>query len=263
MTGKEIENFKRREGEHQMWKIKDLKSRAIDVLKQSYWKAFLVSLVLAIVGGNQGASFNLNWNVNSSDFTALWGSVGPGFDFPPVLIAIFIVAICFGILLLLAFRIFVGYPLEVGSRKYFVEGQQYIFDLNHLGYAFNKTRYLDIIKAMFWRGFLNFLWFLLLIIPGIIALYAYRMVPFILTDNPNIGYKRAVQLSTQMTRGHKFHIFLLDLSFLGWLILGILALFIGVLFVLPYINAANAELYALLRQYFLEKGLCTNEKLLL
>ncbi len=247
-----------------MWRIKDLKSRAIAVLKESYWKAFLVSLILAIAGGNRGFSFNSNWQVNESDFTSPWGSLFPGgLDLPPAFIAFFIIAVCFFILVFIAFRIFVGYPLEVGSQKYFVEGQQYLFDMNHLGFGFNKTRYLDIVKAMLWRGFLNFLWYLLLIIPGIIAFYAYRMVPFILADNPNLDYRRAVQLSTQMTQGHKFHIFLLDLSFLGWLILGILALFVGVLFVLPYINAANAELYAVLRQNAIENGLCTRDELLL
>ncbi len=245
-----------------MWKIKDLKSRAIAVLKVSYWKAFLVSLVLAIVGATSGGSFNFTWNFNNSDFNSAWGSLG-GLEFPPALLFFIIAFVCLIILMAIAFRIFVGYPLEVGSRKYFVEGQQYLFDLNHLGYAFNKNSYLDIIKSMFWRGFLNFLWYLLLIIPGIVAAYAYRMVPYILTENPNLGYKRAVRLSTQMTRGHKFHIFLLDLSFLGWLILGTLALFIGVLFVLPYINAAQAELYAVLRQNAIDNGLCTRDELLL
>ena len=116
---------------------------------------------------------------------------------------------------------------------------------------------------MLWRAFLNFLWFLLLIIPGIVAAYAYSMVPYILGDNPNIGYRRALQLSTEMTRGHKFHMFLLDLSFLGWLLLGVLALFIGVLFVMPYINASQAELYLMLRRNVIATGVSNNVELLL
>ncbi|MNE91711.1 hypothetical protein D3C80_1893560 [compost metagenome] len=87
------------------------------------------------------------------------------------------------------------------------------------------------------------------------------MVPFILADNPNIGYRRAVDLSKQMTRGHKFRIFVLDLSFLGWIFLGLLVFFIGVLFVLPYINATKAELYLALRQQALKEGLTTEEEL--
>lgn len=114
---------------------------------------------------------------------------------------------------------------------------------------------------MLWRAFLNFLWYLLLIIPGIVKSYAYRMVPYILADNPNIGYERAVELSMKMTDGHKFNIWVLDLSFIGWYLLGILALFIGILFVMPYVNATNAELYLVLRQNALDNRICSYEEL--
>jgi uncharacterized membrane protein len=200
-----------------MWEIKNLKANARAVLKQNYWQAFLVSLILAMIGGG---GFSVNWNLSSSDFSS---GVLPdvGFNFSPHLIALVTTAILMGVLFVLAFHILLKSPLNVGLWKYFKEGQQYSFDLNHLGYAFNKTRYLDIVKTMLWRSVLTFVWSLLLIIPGIVAIYAYRMVPFILADNSNIGYKRAVKLSASMTQGHKFHIFLLDLSFLGWLLLGI------------------------------------------
>lgn len=239
-----------------MWTIGELKSKAWEALRQYYWKAFLVSLVIAIVSGNYGFNYN---GGNGSDFSTSLG----GDTVSLMLIFIFIAAVLMGITIFLAFRIFIGYPLEVGGIKYFVQAQQDCEDMNFLGFAFNKTRYGDIIKAMLWRAFLNFLWFLLLIIPGIVAAYAYRMVPYILGDNPNIGFKRAVQLSTEMTKGHKFHIFLLDLSFLGWLLLGVLALFIGVLFVLPYINATRAELYMILRRNVIATGVSSNEELLL
>jgi uncharacterized membrane protein len=64
-----------------------------------------------------------------------------------------------------------------------------------------------------------------------------------------------------MTSGYKFKILLLDLSFIGWLLLGTLALFVGVLFVLPYINTANAELYLVLRKNALENRMCSYEEL--
>lgn len=108
-----------------------------------------------------------------------------------------------------------------------------------------------------------FLWSLLLIIPGIIKAYAYRMVPYILADNPNIGVNEAITLSNEMTRGHKFDMFVLDLSFIGWYILGSIALGIGVLFVMPYENATNAELYLVLRKEALRNGWCRYEDLLL
>lgn len=113
------------------------------------------------------------------------------------------------------------------------------------------------------RGVQIFLWYLLLIIPGIVKSYAYRMVPYILADNPNIGSKEAIKLSNEMTNGHKFNMFVLDISFIGWYLLGILALIVGVLFVLPYVNATEAELYLALRKDALEKGFCSNQDLLL
>ncbi|NLW92427.1 MAG: DUF975 family protein [Syntrophomonadaceae bacterium] len=241
-----------------MWTRQDIKSKAWENLRSSYWKAFLVSLVIAIVGGNGGSGFN--FNTGSSSSSGFPGG-GGGDAFSPELIAVIIVAVCIGMLIFLAFRIFIGYPLEVGGRKYFIEAEQFRYDMNHLGYIFNKAYYLDVIKSMLWRAFINFLWYLLLIIPGIIATYAYRMVPYILAENPNIGYKRALELSAQMTKGHKWGIFVLDLSFIGWMILGILALLIGVLFVFPYINATNAELYLILRQQALDNSLCIQEEL--
>lgn len=242
-----------------MWERKELKRRAKDVLRTSYWKAFLVSIILVFVtGGGSPPSFNFG-SSDSSDVTGSFSDVDWEILAPFLIIGIIIFIIVF--VFALAFRIFLCFPLEVGSMRYFKQSAEGEVNLNHLGFAFNKHRYWDVVKSMLWRAFLNFLWFLLLIIPGIVKSYAYGLVPFILADNPNIGYRRAVDLSNRMTRGHKFRIFVLDLSFLGWVILGILALFVGVLFVMPYIYATKAELYLALRQESLRNGLTTEEEL--
>ena len=239
-----------------MWIRKDLKTRAKDVLRVSYWKAFVVSLIIAFVGGNtSGQSFSFTWN--SGNTQTQMNSQNE--IFPYMILVILGALLVF--LLVLAFRIFLGYALEVGGRRFFILAAQNNVDLNSLGYAFEKHKYFNILKTMLWRAFLNFLWYLLLIIPGIVKAYAYRMVPYILADNPNIGYKRAVELSVKMTDGEKFDIFVLDLSFIGWYILGILALLIGTLFVMPYLNATNAELYLVLRQNALDNGKCSYEEL--
>ncbi|MCR8634725.1 DUF975 family protein [Paenibacillus radicis (ex Xue et al. 2023)] len=238
-----------------MWDRKILKARAKDVLRLSYWKAFLVSLIVAFVGGSSSGSFNFNYNRPSSFHS-------PGNEDFPLLVLIIIIIVAVAVIVFaLGFRIFLGFPLEVGGRRYFSQAAQSDVNMNYLGYAFTKTRYLDIIKAMFWRAFLTFLWFLLLIIPGIVKTYAYSLVPYILGDNPNIGYKRAVELSKNMTAGQKFDMFVLDLSFIGWYLLGVLALFVGVLFVMPYENATKAELYLALRQNALDEGICSYDEL--
>ncbi len=98
-------------------------------------------------------------------------------------------------------------------------------------------------------------------IPAIIKSYSYRMTPWILGDNPKIGYKRALKLSMGLTSGHKFNMFILDLSFIGWFLLGVIACGIGVFFVLPYYAAVQAELYATLRHNAVNQQLTSMEEL--
>lgn len=247
-----------------MWCISDLKKKAKDVLRKSYWKAFLVSIIIAFVGGNNGNGINFTWVMNNSDNTNVgntssvenyWNHISG------LWVGTFITMFVLFFLAILAFRIFVGYALDVGGRRYFLQSAQKDEDLNYIGYSFKKDRYKNIILTMFMKNLYNFLWFLILIIPGIIKFYAYRMVPYILADNPNIGFARAIELSNHMTKGSKFKMWVLDISFIGWYILGFLALVIGTLFVFPYVNATNAELYIELRKNALRSGLCTNKEL--
>ncbi|MBS4537739.1 DUF975 family protein [Clostridium sp. D2Q-11] len=244
-----------------MWTRKELKNRAKDVLRKSYWKAFVVSLVLVFIGGNLGSrSGGASSFSGSRDGIQNFGG-DIGYSALPVIIFIMIIVGLFALTIAMGIRIFLGYPLEVGGKKYFVKSAQDDINMNNLGFAFEKGIYFDVIKSMLWKGILNFLWYLLLLIPGIIKAYSYSMVPYILGDNPNIGYKRALDLSKKMTRGHKFDMFVLDLSFLGWYILGLIALGIGVLFVMPYVYATKGELYIVLRKYTLANNLSTHEEL--
>ena len=84
-------------------------------------------------------------------------------------------------------------------------------------------------------------------IPAIIKQYSYRLVPYIIADNPNFSAKEALTLSVNMMKGRKWFAFVLDLSFIGWILLGLLGCFVGVYFVYPYIYATNAQFYLALR----------------
>ena len=97
--------------------------------------------------------------------------------------------------------------------------------------------------GMFLVGFFAFLWFLLLVVPGIVKLYAYAMTPYILIDNPELSANQAINLSKQMMKGHKLDLFLLQLSFVGWVFLSIFTLGIGLLWVIPYMLTAQAAFY--------------------
>lgn len=96
---------------------------------------------------------------------------------------------------------------------------------SELFFPFSKAKnfYLNIVKTQFLRSLFTVLWTLLLIVPGIVKSYEYRMIPYILAENPSISSKRAFELSKKMTDGEKMNIFVLDLSFIGWSLLGLLA----------------------------------------
>ncbi len=87
------------------------------------------------------------------------------------------------------------------------------------------------------------LWSLLLIIPGLIMAYAYSMAIFISNDNPELSAMDAIKKSREIMKGHKWELFVLDLSFIGWILLACLTMGIGFIFLQPYIDTAHAEFY--------------------
>lgn len=252
-----------------MWTRADLKAKAKDVLRNLYWPAFLVSIVITIAsasGSGSGSSSNgTRYNLNPSQrITNLLPSNSTEKLINYEFWGITLVSISILGLLFLAFKLFIGYNLEVGGRKYFIKAaKERNSQMEELGFGFSSGSYFNILKTMLIRSILTFLWFLLLLVPGVIKSYAYGMVPYILADNPSMDAMRAIDLSNQMTKGHKMNIFVLDLSFLGWYILGLLLLGLGIYFVHPYKNATYAELYLVLRQNALDSGLCTHDELLL
>lgn len=101
-----------------------------------------------------------------------------------------------------------------------------------------KALWLSIITSFF-----TFLWSLLLIIPGIIKMYAYSMAPYILADNPELTAREALSRSKQIMNGHKFDLFVLQLSFFWWYMLAVITLGIGYIYVVPYVNSTTANFY--------------------
>ena len=248
-----------------MWKRNDLKQRAKIVLKRDYWKALLISLVIAIasgVGTGGGGAGGSNYHLGKNDkifkdfsFTNIdWSIV-----IQTMIIGLIVITIA--IVISIAIGTFLGNPLIVGGRRYFIQTTRELDNHGCFAFAFATGNYIKIVLAMLLRDVQIFLWTLLFIIPGIIKSYEYRMVPYILAQNPNIGAKRAIELSRQMTKGQKFKIFVLVLSFIGWYMLGLLTCCIGVIFLRPYIDTTMAELYNDLSKNALDKGLYQPDEL--
>ena len=92
-----------------------------------------------------------------------------------------------------------------------------------------------------------FLWSLLLIIPGIVKGYAYAMTPYIMHEHPELSASECIDCSKKMMKGHKWRLFLLDLSFIGWLLLCVLTLGILTLWVQPWMECSHVSFYEQLK----------------
>jgi uncharacterized membrane protein len=87
-----------------------------------------------------------------------------------------------------------------------------------------------------------------LLIGTFILAYAYRMVPYLIQEYPELTPREALKLSREMMRGHKWNLFVLDLTFMGWVLLTILTLGIGGLWLTPYMQTTVAHYYEDLKQ---------------
>lgn len=144
--------------------------------------------------------------------------------------------------------IFVFGVMNIGGRRFFINNRYGNGQLNDLFAYFKDGNYLEHVWTMFALKLQVALWSLLLVVPGIIKGYEYYMVPYIAAENPGMKKKEVFALSRQITTGHKWELFVFDLSFLGWGILSALtANILGVLYVFPYKKAAGAEVYHALR----------------
>lgn len=99
------------------------------------------------------------------------------------------------------------------------------------------------------------LWSLLFIIPGIIKSYAYSFTPYIVAENKNISVTKALNVSKVMTNGHKMDLFVMDLSFLGWMMLAALTGGIAFLWLAPYMQLAHINAFHDIKKQALERHL--------
>jgi len=97
--------------------------------------------------------------------------------------------------------------------------------------------------AYFLSTLFIFLWLLLFIAPGIVAMFRYAMVYFIIADDEEVGPLEAIRQSKEMMKGNKWKFFCLHWRFLGWAILCNLTLGIGYLWLIPYMQTSFAKFY--------------------
>lgn len=236
-------------------KAVNLRRQAWNSLAGKWGLAIGTFIVASLLGGASGFSFNFDFDISGlfntsgssdvavdttnitsiSEFLEHYGSqfkLIAGF-----LIAAVIIGVIIGLAMLL-----LGSIVSVGYSK---------FNLNIIDckkaeltqiFSFFKNWSTAILTNLL-KSLYIFLWFMLFIIPGIIATYSYSMTSFILAENPYLSPDEALAESKRIMQGNKWRLFCLNFSFIGWDILctltfGILSLWVG-----PYKHAATAAFY--------------------
>ena len=156
-------------------------------------------------------------------------------------------------LIAVAYIIILAEPLTVGEKRYFIKTRvEEDTKIGAMGEIFKKGSWKNVAITMILKDIYNLLWFLT-IIGGFIKIYEYKMIPYILAENPKIERKKVFQLSKEMMKGNKWRAFILDLSFIFWSILSIFTFgILNILYVNPYKVATSTELYVALKQKVIE-----------
>ena len=167
--------------------------------------------------------------------------------------------------------VFVSTIINVGKNRYFLEHYSYQdTSVNKLLFVYYTKSIFNVGEVMLTKMIRSFLWYFT-IIGGFIKHYEYSMIPYLLAENPTIKVKEAFMMSKTMTNNHKWEMFMLDISFIPWYILGPLTLGMSNIFYFrPYKEMVKASLYLeyrrkLIKDYpdiFKDKYLdCPNTKL--
>lgn len=137
---------------------------------------------------------------------------------------------------------------EVISDRMFLEARTYEkVPMQHMIHLMSVKRWGKAARTMLLKYLYSVLWDLT-IVGGFIKYYSYRMVPYIIAENPDMKPNQAITLSRKMMNGHKWEAFKLDLSFFGWFMLSLVTGGIaGILFLQPYQTAVFSEYYNDLR----------------
>ena len=223
-----------------MWSISEIKTRGKAAFKANYWSSVLVAFILSVftAGGSIASRGDQTDTGGAADtFGAL--STGEQLALGGIVLGFVSIALIISLL----FRIFLRNPIEVGCYRFFkrnVEDNGAEVGVIKEGFGDYGHTFITLLL----RDIFLALWFCLFFIPGLIKVYSYRMVPYILKDNPELSATEVITKSREMMNGNKWRAFLLDLSFIGWIILGIIT--VGIVYVFwtaPYMENTDAALY--------------------
>lgn len=250
------------------WTRGQLKNNAKMNFYKNYWMCVGMALILTLVLMMEPDGPKKEIMLKIRDYTDIlpaygyqgWLSSlfdGLGYWFG-VLWSVFSLFIALALLLI---KIVVGNVVYVGGIRFFIQNRRENPSAGTIFFGFQNGNYGNIALTIFLKDLYTALWTLLLVVPGIIKHYEYRMIPYILAENPTMPREEAFQISRRMMMGQKMDVFVLDLSFIGWFILEKISFGLaGLFFVRPYYETVFAELYEANKQKAYRKDISGNMK---
>ena len=228
-----------------MKRAKDFRQKAREVLKGKWGIAVLAGLLASLLCGTTSSGVNFDFNINTSDIQSidveqLIQNLIPQ-PFRGVLVGGVLAVLAIGLVFAAVYYV-IGSVVGVGYAQFNLD----LHDQNNpaIGTMFSRfSMWKTTAVTRLLRDVYVLLWSLLLIIPGIVASYSYSMAEFILAENPGLKPKEALARSKELMHGNKWRLYCLHLSFIGWALLSLLTLGIGVLWLVPYQQASVAAFY--------------------
>ena len=258
-----------------MWTFREMKEKARFSLLPDYTKCLLAVVIYNVMANLLNFIMPANSNImaepmTEAKFIEIQNAISNNMEL--------VISIMAGIFLVsLLFSLFVMAPVSVGKKRFFNETARGEAKIKELFFAFShgiKT-YFNIVRIEFIKAIMIAIW----VLPGMVIMagwfywvstYSFNLplaslagtiiimismilvlrksleyffVDYILADEPDISWKKAKEMSKEMTRGQKISILALQFSFIGWYILGLAFGGFGMIFIFPYVEMTFSELY--------------------
>ncbi len=265
----------------------EYRTAARQALAKKWVIASLAALVLTFVEGSMSGLSQLVSTVTDQS------SVKDSLAENPALAVVLLALVSITLVLSICWGIFVSSPLRYSTSVVFLDNQRtggFVFE--NLWQKLLPV-YMPVVKAMLWAMLIVVAWvlvpvvvavvlafmafalagvgtvattvigvilgvlaaasYVVAVVVGLMKQYSYWAVPFVKYDNPGLSAKEVARMSKDMMQGHRWELFVLQLSFVGWWIVGFLCCCIGLYPVYAYLFAAMAAFYEDVRSEYVLK----------
>ena len=218
----------------------DFRTMAREALRGKWGTAILLTIVASVLGVATTASTVVEFKFESGNGVVL--ELFQEYSFTVLRAGMLATILAALVLIWAIFQLVIGGAMTLGYYQFhqnLVRKEEAEFNTMFV----HKDKLWHGFCINFWQGLYIVLWTLCLIIPGIMAAYSCTMAHYIANDHPEMTAREAIAASKEMMQGHRWRLFCLEISFIGWAILSVFTLGLGTYALAPYIETARAFFY--------------------